>query len=106
ILCLSLPIGTAPGKSYVGQNRKLHTMLFACTLTVLYSATSTIFPWRFTIVHEERSRIGRSLFLVPVRHANNMRRSFYLRAFGFVLSTGLDFLAHARFILEKQNPRC
>src|SRR6202022_3187095 len=36
--------------------RSSHTSLFPCTLTVLYSATSAPFPWRFTIVHERGSR--------------------------------------------------
>src|ERR1700722_13537381 len=65
--------------------------LFACTLTVLYCATSTPFPWRFTIVHERGSRNRRNPDSVPRRRAVKWNRLFQLRAVQPVLILAVGF---------------
>src|SRR5579872_352377 len=107
IPCLSLPIGTTPWDILHLQNCSAsHTMLFACTLTVLYFAASTIFPWRFTIVHERRSRNCTSLNWGQARRTDKCCHSFRLPTFAFGRFERFGDPAHSRLILENQNPKC
>ena len=86
--------------------RSSHTILFPCTLTVLYSALSTLFPWRFTIVHERSPRNRRIPDLVPIDRATKWNHLFRLRTIAQNPSSMFDFLFRSHFILEKQNSQC